>query len=383
MIYLDNCATTKMRPDVLKSMIKTMEEDFANPSSLHKLGYEVEKKVEKARKEVANYLKVKSSEIYWTSGGTESNNTALKMVAQKLKRSGNHIITTKIEHPSVIETLKYLKDNGFKITYLDVDETGQINLNELKESIIPETILISIMQVNNEIGTLFDIYEIGKIIKEIDNRIIFHVDGVQGFGKISLNLKASNVDLYSFSGHKIYGPKGIGGLFIDEKLQIDPFIHGGNQEDGMRSGTENISSIVGFGKAVEIIKKNAKLEYRHVESLKEYFVKKINDEIKQIKINSAIRDTSPYILHISIIGTRGEVLLHYLEQDNIYISTSSACSSKGTEKSHVLRSIGLTEEEIEGSIRICFSYENTKEEIDKVVDKMKEYVEEIRNIMMR
>lgn len=382
MIYLDNCATTKMRPEVLESMIKAMEEDFANPSSLHKLGYEVEKKMEKSRKEVAKYLKVKCNEIYWTSGGTESNNMALKMTAQKLKRNGNHIITTKIEHPSIMETLNHLKINGFKITYLNVNKAGQINIEELKKSITQETILIAIMQVNNEIGTIFDIEEIGKTIKDINDKIIFHVDGVQGFGKIPIDLKTSNVDLYGFSGHKIHGPKGIGGLFIDEKLQIDPFIHGGHQEDGMRSGTENVPAIVGFGKAVEVMKNNMQLENLYVGNLKKYFIKRISEEIKQIKINSEAKETSPYILHISIIGTRGEVLLHYLEQDNIYISTSSACSSSGTKKSHVLKSIGLRENEIEGSIRICFSYENTKEEIDKVISRMKEYVKEIRNIMM-
>ena len=239
------------------------------------------------------------------------------------------------------------------------------------------------MHVNNELGTIVDINEISRLIEEKKSNALFHVDGVQAFGKIEFSLKELKVDLYSFSSHKIYGPKGVGGLYINKKNHLDPVIFGGNQESGFRSGTENSPAIIAFGEAVRILDENFDKENFHVKEIKNYFIEKLENEIDDIKINGIIEKTSPYIVNISIRNTRGEVLLHYLEQDDIYISTSSACSSNNTEKSHVLSSIGLTDNEIEGSIRICFSYNTSREDIDYTIDKMKKAITEIREIMMR
>lgn len=384
MIYLDNCSTSKPRKEVVKIMSEAMMDYFGNPSSLHRLGMVSEKKVKEAREYIAKYLDVNRDEIYFTSGGTESNNIAIQSAVNKLKNRGNHIITTKIEHPSVLNIMKNYERQGFEVTYLDVDNLGNISLEELESSIKDNTILISIIHVNNEIGTIAPIDQIKGIINKKNPNTLFHVDGVQGFGKVKFSLKASGIDMYSFSGHKIYGPKGIGGLYIDRKHTLEPIVFGGNQEKGLRSGTENTPGIMGFGEAVRIIDENFIQESKLVYKLKEYFISKIKEEIKDIKINTSLDDkSSPYILNISFRNVRGEVLLHYLEDDNIYVSTSSACSSKGTEKSHVLKAIGLNNNEIEGSIRFCFSYENTIEDLDKTIGSLKKSVTEIRQITMR
>lgn len=383
MIYLDNCSTTKIRDEVMEKFIKSLKDDFANPSSLHGIGFEVEKKLEKARGYIGSYLRVDRDEIYFTSGGTESNNLAISSVVNKFKNRGNHIITSSIEHPSVLNKFKHLESIGFDVSYIDVNNDGELDLKALSDQIREDTVLVSIMHVNNELGTISDINEISRLIEEKKSRALFHVDGVQAFGKIEFSLKELKVDLYSFSSHKIYGPKGVGGLYINKKNHLDPVIFGGNQESGFRSGTENSPAIIAFGEAVRILDENFDKENSHVKEIKNYFIEKLEDEIDDIKINGKIKKTSPYIVNISIRNTRGEVLLHYLEQDEIYISTSSACSSNDTEKSHVLRSIGLTDNEIEGSIRICFSYNTSREDIDYTIDKMKKAITEIREIMMR
>lgn len=382
MIYLDNCATTAMRKEVIEEMVIALEEDFGNPSSLHKLGFNVEKKITNARKIISDYLKVNEKEIYFTSGGTESNNLAIGSAINKMKNRGRHIITTKIEHPSVLAVFKNLEKQGYKVSYLGVDKYGYIDLAKLSEIISDETILVSIMQVNNELGSIENIEEIGNIIKAKNPEIIFHVDGVQGFGKIEFNLRKSKLDLYSFSSHKIHGPKGMGGLYINEKLKLEPVVFGGNQERGFRSGTENAPSIIGFGKAVEIMKNNFEEESSCVKMINSYFREKVA-EIEDIRINTSRENSSPYIINLSINNIRGEVLVHYLEQSEIFVSTSSACSSNDTKKSHVLQSIGLDNKEIEGSIRVCFSHDISKEDIDKTIDEMKKAVEEIREIIMR
>ena len=384
MIYLDNCSTTKPRKEVVNIMNEAMMDYFGNPSSLHRLGMKSEKKVKEAREYISKYLGVNRDEIYFTSGGTESNNIAIQSAVNKLKNRGNHIITTKIEHPSVLNIMKNYERQGFEITYLDVDRLGNISLEELETSIKDNTILISIMHVNNEIGTIEPIDKIKQIINRKNPKVLFHVDGVQGFGKVEFSLKASGIDMYSFSGHKIYGPKGIGGLYIDRKHTLEAITFGGNQENGIRSGTENVPGIIGFGQAVRIMSENFRAESELVYKLKTYFVSRVKEEIEDIKINTSLDDkSSPYILNVSFSNIRGEVLLHYLEDDNIYVSTSSACSSQGTERSHVLKSIGLSNNEIEGSIRFCFSYENIIEDLDKTIDSLKSAVAEIRQITMR
>lgn len=383
-IYLDNCSTTKPREEVIGEIVYALREEYGNPSSLHKMGFKVEKKIEEVRNNIASFLGVNKDEIYFTSGGTESNNMAIQSIINKYNRVGQHIITTKIEHPSVLNVLKDYEEKGYDITYLKVNDKGLISLEQLKESIREDTILIAIMHVNNEIGTIQPIWEIKKILKEKNSRALIHVDGVQAFGKVHIDLESWGVDTYSFSGHKIHGPKGIGGLFINKELKLNPIIFGGNQERGFRSGTENVPGIMGLGKAVEIMEKNFEKEQNQVKEVKSYFIKRLEEEIDYIRINSPMEDkSSPYILNVSFDYVRGEVLLHYLEDKGIYVSTSSACSSRGTEKSHVLLALGLSNRMIEGTIRFCFSYENTKEDIDYTIEILKESVKEIRQITMR
>ncbi len=383
-IYLDNSATTKPRRSVIDAMINMMEEEYGNPSSLHRMGFDAEKRVEASRKTIADFLNVSQDEIVFTSGGTESNNIAVQGVVNKYKRNGNHIITSSIEHPSVMNIFKHYEENGYDVTYLDVDSDGRIDLKQLEESISDRTILVSIMYVNNETGVVEPIKEIKETIKKVNQETKLHVDGVQAFGKIDIDIKGLGIDVFSFSSHKIHGPKGIGGLFIKKGLNLNPIIFGGGQEKNLRSGTENTPAIVGLGKAVDEIANTFKEENARIKAVKLYFYNKIVDNIKDIKTNSLLDErSSPHILNISFLGIKGEVLLHYLESDNIYVSTGSACSSKGKSKSSVLKALNLTDNEIEGAIRFSFSYENTIEEMDIVVGKVKLAVEEIRKITKR
>ncbi|HLR22026.1 MAG TPA: cysteine desulfurase family protein [Tissierellaceae bacterium] len=383
MIYLDNCATTRIRSEVLEKMYESFKNDFGNPSSLHRLGLNSEKKMENTREIISKVLKVDSDEIYFTSGGTESNNIAVQSIVNNMKRRGNHIIATSIEHPSILNIMKNYEKEGFDISYISTDKYGNIDLNEFKNKLRTDTILVSIIHVNNEIGTIQDIKKIREIMSEKNTEAYLHVDGIQSFGKIEFSLRDLGVDTFSFSGHKIYGPKGIGGLYIKKGMNINPIIFGGNQEKGLRSGTENLQGIIGLGEAIKILDERYKKESEYVRELKGYTIDRIKEEIDDIKVNSPMKNSSPYILNISFRNTRGEVLLHYLEDKDIYVSTTSACSSKGTEKSHILESIGLDDKEIEGAIRICFSYENTKEDINYFIKILKESVDEIRKIMMR
>ncbi len=383
-VYLDNCSTTKPRDEVIEEMVYALREEYGNPSSLHRLGLNAEKKINAVRQNIADFLKVDRDEIFFTSGGTESNNFAIQSIINKYCRMGQHIITTRIEHPSVLNVMKNYEAKGYDITYLKVDNKGLISLDELRESIREDTILVSIMQVNNEIGSIQPTWEIKRILEEKGSKALVHVDGVQAFGKIPLNIKKWGIDAFSFSGHKIYGPKGIGGLYLNKGFKLNPIIFGGNQERGLRSGTENVPGIFGLGKAVEIIQKNFDEERERVKELKSYFVDRLKGTIDHIHINGPLGDqASPYILNVSFHYVRGEVLLHYLEDKGIYVSTGSACSSRGIEKSHVLLELGLSDIEIEGAIRFCFSYENTKEEIDYAIEQLKDSVEEIRQITMR
>ena len=384
MIYLDNCATTKVRQEVLEKMYDSFNSDFGNPSSLHRLGLKSEKRVEETRNILGRFLGVSSKEIYFTSGGTESNNIAIQSIVNNMRRRGNHIITTKIEHSSVLNTMKFLEKNGFNVTYLSTDEFGYIDIEEFKEKLTEDTILVSIIHVNNEIGSIQNIKKIKEIMKENNSQALLHLDGVQSFGKIEFSLRDLGVDTYSFSGHKVYGPKGIGGLYVNSTLHLNPIIFGGNQEKGLRSGTENVQGIVGLGEAVRILLDKHVLEAKYVEGLREYMVGKIQREIADIKLNTLIdKNTSPYILNISFRNTRGEVLLHYLEDKGIYVSTGSACSSNKSGKSHVLKAMGKSPEEQDSALRFSLSHDLSPEDMDYTIQVLAKEVKEIRKFVRR
>lgn len=384
MIYLDNCATTKPRKEVVDVMVDALTLDFGNPSSLHRLGMSTEKRIKESRGTIANYLRVEAKELYFTSGGTESNNIALQSIITKFTRKGKHIITTNIEHPSIYNVLKNYEKDGYEVTFLKVNTNGYINLDELKNAIREDTILVSVIHVNNEIGALQNVMGVKEVIRQSSSKPLLHLDGIQSFGKVSFSLKALDVDTYSFSGHKVHGPKGIGVLYINNRLKLNPIVFGGNQESGLRSGTENVPGIIGLGEAIRILSKKENEERQRVFELKKYMAERILEEIEDVKINTSLDESSsPYILSITFKHTRGEVLLHYLEDKDIYVSTSSACSSKGTTKSHVLKAIRLTDKEIEGTIRFCLSYEISKDDIDFTIDVLKVSVSEIRSIIRR
>ncbi len=383
-VYLDNSSTTKPSKEVVEIMLKVLNEQYGNPSSLHHMGVEVEKLMKGARRQVSKALRANEKEITFTAGGTEANNIAILGSIEANKRKGNTIITTKIEHPSVINVYKYLETKGFNVVYLDVDIYGRLNIDQLKANISNSTILISVMHVNNEIGTIQPVKEIGNILKKEKLNIAFHMDAVQSFGKVPFSPSNLGTDLVSISGHKIHGPKGVGVLFKRKEMKISPIVFGGNQEEGIRSGTENIPGILGIGVAAEHIYLNSDENIKAIESLKAKFIGLVKSEISDIKINSPeIEDSAPHIVNISFLGTRGEVLLHLLEQDNIYVSTGSACSSKKDSKSHVLKAIGLKDEEIQGAIRFSFSEYNTLDEIYYVVEKLKNHVKDLRKIIKR
>ncbi len=377
-VYLDNSATTKQYDKVTEKMLQCMKDQFGNPSSLHRLGIAAEKEIKDARRTVANVLQAKEEEIYFTSGGTESDNTAILGAAKAGKRRGKKIITSKIEHPAVLEACRYLEQKeGFCCIYLDVDKAGKVNLEQLKKEIDEETILITIMHVNNELGTIQPISEIGTMKKE---GTLFHTDAVQSFGKEKIKLDHSDVDLLSLSGHKIHGPKGIGALYIKQGIHIPSFIYGGGQEKGFRSGTENVPAIAGLGKAVQVAAEDLHEKTKHVRNVRQHLMEGIQEKIPEVQINSPTGELcSPYILNVSFLGCRGEVLLHTLEQKGIFVSTGSACSSK-KKGSHVLKAAGLSDEAIEGAVRFSFSEDNTLEEMDYVLEETGKAVASMRRL---
>lgn len=384
-VYLDNGATTRPSEEVIDIMVKSMRENYGNPSSLHRKGVEIEKLIKKARKQVAKAIGVGEGEVYFTSGGTESNNLAILGVLEGNKRRGNHIITTKIEHPSVLNVFNALEESGYEVSYLSVDKNGQISIDELENVLRDETVLISIMYVNNEVGAIQPISEVTKIINSRKNKPLLHVDAIQAFGKIKLNVKKQNIDLMSISGHKIHGPKGIGALYVKKGIKIKSMIFGGNQELGLRSGTENVPGILGLGIAADWVKKNFEFNTKKMNELKVRLLNGIQSNLEQIKVNGdAEEGTAPHILNISFGGIRGEVLLHTLEQEGIYVSTGSACSSnKKKAFSHVLKEMALTEDQLEGAIRFSLSPHNTAEEIDYTIGKLKYIVEDLRKVIAR
>ena len=374
-IYFDNGATTMVFPEVREIMMEVMETEYGNPSSMHKKGFLAEQYVNRARDIIAKSLKVEPREIYFTSGGTEANNLALIGTAMAHKRTKKHIITSCIEHASVYNPLSCLEDEGFEVTYLPVDHKGIVDLDKLKEALRPDTFLVSVMCVNNEIGAVEPIEEIGKIVKSYDSSILFHTDCIQAYGKMKCFPKKWKVDMLSVSGHKIHGPKGIGFIYIKEGTKIKPMIWGGNQQKGMRSGTENVPGIVGLGKATELIYQDHKEKVKHIRAVKEHFIDRVMAEIPNVKDNSG---EAPHIASISFLGVRSEVLLHALEEKGIYVSAGSACSSNKPEVSGTLRGIGLDKEHYESTLRFSFSIYNTVEEADACVECLKELLPVLR-----
>ncbi|KAA8674367.1 cysteine desulfurase family protein [Clostridium sp. HV4-5-A1G] len=373
--YFDNSATTRPYDEVMDSMVDTMRNYYGNPSSAYSLGLKAELKMNESRDIVADTLNCDRDEIIFTSGGSESNNFLIRGFI----KPGNEIITTKIEHPSVLNTCKALENNGVKVIYLDVNGRGQIDLGELEKSINKQTQLVSIMHTNNEVGTVQNIKAIGELIKEKSSRIKFHVDAVQAYGKYDIDVKKMHIDLLSASGHKIHGPRGVGIAYVRKGLIPRPLIYGGGQERGFRSGTENLAAVVGLAKAAEKIYKNREQNFHHVDEVKKYFMEKLRD-MEEVKINSCGKEYSPYVLSVSFIGVRGEVLLHMLEEKGIYVSTGSACSAKSSKDSHVLEAIGLPKDHIRGTIRFSFGEDNSKEEVDYALDVIDESLKFLRRV---
>lgn len=357
MIYFDNSATTKVYDEVLEEIVDTIKNNFANSSSLHRLGYETEQRVIKAKKYIANIINSKEDEIYFTSGGTESNNIAIFGVCDAYKKYGNKIITTKIEHPSVLKCFNELEKRGFEVCYLDVDTKGYINIEELTNQVNDNTILVSIMYVNNEIGTIQNIDEIGKKIKQKNKNTIFHTDAVQAFGKLKINVK--NIDLMSVSGHKIHAQKGIGFLYVKNGIRLNNIIFGAGQQKGLRSGTINNEGIIGLYKASEIAYKNLDENFNKVYNIRKEIIS-LKDKIENMSINGDEENGIPYILSLSFKDIKGEVLLHALEDKNIFISTGSACGSKGKKDLSMIHYIN--KENVGSTIRVSFSSDNTIEQ---------------------
>ena len=363
-VYLDNSATTRCLESVANIVAKVMCEDYGNPSSMHMKGVQAENYVKMARMVIAKNLKVNEKEIFFTSGGTESDNWAIIGAAMANHRAGNHLITTCIEHPAVLRTMEYLETQGFQVTYLPVDEFGRIRLQDLENALTPNTSLVSIMHTNNEIGSLQPIAEAGNLIKRYNPNILFHIDAVQGYGKFRIAPKKMGVDMMSVSGHKIHGPKGIGFLYINEKVKIKPISYGGGQQKGMRSGTDNVPGMAGLAKAVEEVYQSLEKDVEHLYAIKEYFINGLM-QIADITINGYTGfDSAPHIVSVSIRGIRSEVMLHALEDRGIYVSAGSACSSHKATTSATLRAIGVEKDLLDSTIRFSFSIFTTREEID-------------------
>ncbi|OPJ57860.1 cysteine desulfurase family protein [Clostridium oryzae] len=373
-VYFDNSATTIPYDEVIESVAFAMKNYFANPSSAYKIGMNAERELGSYRDFLASTINATKDELIFTSGGSESNN----FLINGFLSPGDNIITTKIEHPSVLNTFKALEALGIETTYINVDSDGKVILDELEAAINNKTKLVSVMHVNNEIGTIQDIDTIGNIVKSKSQKAKFHVDAVQSYGKIDINVKKANIDLLSTSAHKIHGPRGVGFAYIKKGLVPKALIYGGGQEKDFRSGTENLAGAAGFHKAASIIFPNLKQNYKHVTEVKKHFIDGLQN-FKDIKINSPLDSNhSPYILNVSFYGLRGEVLLHLLEENSIYVSTGSACSSKNTRGSHVLRAIGLKNDAVEGGMRFSFCEMNTTEQVDYVLSALEKSIKFLR-----
>lgn len=363
-VYLDNSATTRCFPEVAELMKQIMCEDYGNPSSLHRKGVQAENYLRTAKETLAKLMKVSEKELIFTSGGTESDNLALLGAAHANCRRGKHLITTSVEHPAILQTMKQLEEEGFRVTYLPVDQKGCIRLEDLQRAITGETILVSIMHTNNEVGTLQPVAQAGALIKRLNPQILFHVDAVQGFGKSRIYPKKMNIDMLSVSGHKIHGPKGVGFLYVDSRVKLKPIAYGGGQQNGMRSGTENVPGIAGIAKASELMYGSFEQDIQMLYELKESFIKGVQ-QIPDVIVNGPeITEGAPHIVSVSFRGVRSEVLLHSLEDKGIYVSAGSACSAHKPQPSATLQAMGVPKELLSSTIRFSFSVFTTQEEID-------------------
>ena len=381
--YFDNSATTRCYEEVKDIVVKTMMEDFGNPSAMHQKGVDAEKYVKESSKILAQLLKVSEKEILFTSGGTESNNLALIGGVMANKRSGNHIITTAVEHAAVSQPVAFLQDQGFEVTILPVDEQGVVKLDALEKALRPDTILVSTMFVNNETGAVMPVEKIGAVVHEKSPKALYHVDAIQAFGKYRIYPKKWGIDLLSVSGHKIHGPKGVGFLYISSKAKVQPMILGGGQQNGMRSGTDNVPGIAGLGVAAAKIYQDFEQKTGHLYALKERMAQGLS-QMEDVVINGMpVREGAPQILSVSFLGIRSEVLLHTLEEYQIYISAGSACSSHKRKPSSTLSAMGMKAAQIENTVRISFSEENTFEEVDYCLETLKQVVPMLRRYARR
>ena len=376
--YLDNAATTRVFPEVREKMVRVMEEDFGNPSSKHTKGMEAEKYIRETKEILAKDLKCTPGEIIFTSGGTESNNMALIGGAYANRRAGKHIITTRIEHASVHEPLAFLEELGYQVTYLPVDKNGQVSPSELEKALTEETILVSIMLVNNELGAVEDVKTLSEIVHSYNPKILFHVDAIQAYGKYHIVPKRLGIDLMSVSGHKLHGPKGVGFLYMRDKAKVRPLIYGGGQQKGFRSGTENVPGIAGLGLAAELAYKDFDIKTALMRELKEYFISEIGQMENTVIHGVADEGSAPHIISLGVAGVRSEVLLHTLEDKGIYVSSGSACASNHPAVSGVLKGIGAAREYLDATIRISMSEFTTKEEIDYLLETLYKCVPMLR-----
>ncbi len=385
-VYLDNSATTKVFPEVAELMTKIMCEDYGNPSSLHMKGVTAENYVRYAKETLARLLKVNEKELLFTSGGTESNNLALVGCAMANNRRGKHLITTQVEHPAILKTMQHLESLGYQVTYLPVDKWGRICLEDLRRAMTPQTILVSIMHTNNEVGARQPIEEAGAIIKCMNPNTLFHVDAVQGFGKARIYPKKMNIDLLSVSGHKIHGPKGAGFLYVNDKVKIQPILFGGGQQQNLRSGTENVPGIAGLAKAAEMMYAHLDEDEKHLYRLKKMFiegVKKLDGVQINGLLNGSIEQTAPHIVSVSVNGVRSEVLLHALEDKGIYVSAGSACSARKPQPSATLKAMGIDKDLLSSTIRFSFSVFTTEEEILYTLEQMYGMIPMLRKFTRR
>lgn len=377
-VYLDNAATTQLSNEAYKEMLEAFNGVYGNASALYKLGRDADELLAKARQRVAKAIGASPSEIYFTSGGTEANNWAIKGIAHANRDKGNHIITSVIEHPSILESCKALEKEGFRVTYIPVDEFGVIKYNEIVKAIGPDTILISIMSANNEVGTVQPIKAIAELAKA--NKVIFHTDAVQAIGALDINVKEIGIDALSLSGHKFYGPKGVGALYVRKGVKINNLLDGGKQERGKRAGTENVPAIVGMGKAIEEVTANIEENNKQLRSIRRYFLRQVSDLIHNVSLNGHPTQRLQNIVSLSFEGAEGEAILMMLDREGIYVSTGSACASGSLEPSHVLLSMGKDVETAASTVRFTFSKFTTKEDIDYVVSRLKKIVKKLRSI---
>ncbi len=377
-IYLDNSATTKVFQEVADLVSQVFQEDYGNPSSMHLKGVEAERYLKYAKETIARIMKVKDKEIFFTSGGTESDNWALIGTAMANCKAGKHLITTKIEHPAILRTMDYLETQGFEVTYLPVDREGVVSLKSLREAIRLDTILVSMMHVNNEVGSIQPIAQAASLVKDMNPKTIFHVDAVQGFGKLPIYPQRWKIDMVSVSGHKIHGPKGVGFLYVKEGVKIRPIIHGGGQQKNYRSGTENVPGIAGLGKAAELLYCNFENDNNRLYMLRGYFVNELS-RIKNIKINGPVNGKgAPHIVSVTFEGIRSEVLLHALEEQGIFISAGSACAAKKHSVSDTLQAMRLPQSALDATVRFSFSVFTTKEELEFTLGALREIVPMLR-----